>query len=79
MGWLHNPRQRAALVALVARVRFLFHHPLIGWNEAQIISSRDASSHARSLAEFYYSGWGGHVRTPRPYRRGWSRTTVGAH
>lgn len=57
---------------------FHINHPLIGWNESQIIYLLAIASPTHAVpASMWHTGWAGQSDLHVKYRRGWSRTTQG--
>jgi exo beta-1,2-glucooligosaccharide sophorohydrolase (non-reducing end) len=57
---------------------FHINHPLIGWNESQIIYLLAIASPTHPVpASMWHTGWAGQSDLHVKYRRGWSRTTQG--
>lgn len=57
---------------------FHINHPLIGWNESQIIYLLAIASPTHAVpASMWHTGWAGRSDLHVKYRRGWSRTTQG--
>lgn len=59
---------------------FQIHHPLIGFNEVQIVYLLAIASPTHGVpASAYYSGWASQAPMAQSYREGWSGTTDGNH
>jgi len=59
---------------------FQIHHPLIGFNEVQVVYILAIASPTHGVpATMYYSGWASQLETAQSYRQGWSGTTDGNH
>jgi hypothetical protein len=59
---------------------FQIHHPLIGFNEVQVVYLLAIASPTHGVpASMYYSGWASQDSTALSYRQGWSGTTDGNH
>lgn len=59
---------------------FQIHHPLIGFNEVQVVYLLAIASPTHGVpAGMYYSGWASQLETAQSYRQGWSGTTDGNH
>jgi hypothetical protein len=59
---------------------FQIHHPLIGFNEVQVVYLLAIASPTHGVpAQLYYSGWASQLETAQSYRQGWSGTTDGNH
>ncbi|HJQ21475.1 MAG TPA: glucoamylase family protein [Gemmatimonadaceae bacterium] len=59
---------------------FQIHHPLIGFNEVQVVYILAIASPTHGVpASMYYSGWASQDTLAQQYRAGWSGTTDGNH
>ncbi len=59
---------------------FHISHPLIGWNETQIVYLLGIASPTHPIpADMYHTGWAGTSDRHARYRQGWGRTTDGDH
>lgn len=79
--WYRDATQQQAFIYWhwSPRWGFQIHHPLIGFNEVQVVYLLAIASPTHGVpASTYYSGWASQAPMAQSYREGWSGSTDGS-